>query len=77
MNAKRRKQVAKLTEQFREIYNEIERIRDEEQEAYDNLPESLQDSERGESMYAAIDQLESAMSDSESAISALEEITNQ
>lgn len=47
----------------------LEELRDEEQEAYDNLPEGIQDSERGENMYNAIDNIESA-------ISSIEEITN-
>lgn len=33
---------------------------DEEQEAYDNLPENLQGSERGEAMSEAADNLDSA-----------------
>lgn len=38
---------------------EVEAIRDEEQEALDNMPESLQEGERGEAMNTAIEQLES------------------
>lgn len=50
MNKIRRKEIARaieLMEQAREI---LESVRDEEQEAYDNMPESLQCSERGEAM---------------------------
>jgi len=34
----------------------------DEQDAYDNLPESFQESDRGETMYNAIDNMESALS---------------
>ena len=50
MNKQRRKELARaiaLIEEAREI---LEAVKDEEQEALDNLPESLQQSERGETM---------------------------
>lgn len=50
MNKMRRRQIAnaiKLIEQAAEI---LEQVMDDEQEAFDNLPESLQGSERGEAM---------------------------
>lgn len=50
MNKQRRKEIAKaidLIEQAREI---LENVKDEEQEAFDNMPESIQVSERGEQM---------------------------
>ena len=48
MNNTRRKQIEKLTAQIEEIKETIESLRDEEQDAFDNLPESLQGGERGE-----------------------------
>lgn len=73
MNAKRRNAIEsvinELIERFEEIkaeaIDQLSEIRDEEQEAYDNLPESLQDSERGENMQDCIDALEEFMSDLE------------
>ena len=73
MNAKRRNAIDsvinELIEKFEEIKSEaidqLSEIRDEEQEAYDNLPESLQESERGENMQDCIDALEYFMSDLE------------
>lgn len=44
-----------LLEQARTI---IEAVKDEEQDALDNLPESLQRSERGEAMECYIDAME-------------------
>lgn len=73
MNAKRRNAIDsvinELIEKFEEIKSEaidqLSEIRDTEQEAYDNLPESLQESERGENMQNCIDALEYFMSDLE------------
>ena len=73
MNTKRRNAIDsvinELIEKFEEIkaeaIDQLSEIRDEEQEAYDNLPESLQESERGENMQNCIDALEYFMSDLE------------
>lgn len=73
MNAKRRNTINSiindLIDKFEEIkaeaIDQLSEIRDEEQEAFDNLPEALQDSERGENMQDCIDALESFMSDLE------------
>lgn len=59
MNKLRRKQIAEaidLIEQAREI---LESVKDDEQEAFGNMPESLQSSERGEAMEEYIYTLES------------------
>lgn len=61
MNKIRRKEIARaieLMEQAREI---LEAVRDEEQEAFDNMPESIQTSERGEAMEDYIYTIEEAM----------------
>lgn len=61
------KQLEGLTEKFEElksevedVVTEIEYLRDEEEEAYDNLPEGIQNGERGERMQEVIDSLDSA-----------------
>ena len=61
MNKQRRARIAKVQAAIEVLLEELEEIRDEEQEAYDNFPESLQESERGEAMIAAIDNLDYAM----------------
>jgi len=74
MNADRRKRIEKLTVEVREklagliddIRNEAESIKDEEQEAFDNLPESLQSGEKGDAMQESISRLEDAVSSIES-----------
>ena len=67
MNKARRKQIEAIKNLLTTIQTDLEAIKDDEQEAYDNLPESLQDGEKGEKMTEAIDNLETACS-------ALEEI---
>lgn len=61
MNKARRKEIARaieLMEQAREI---LEAVMEEEQEAFDNLPENLQSSERGEAMEEYISTLEDSI----------------
>lgn len=53
MNQARRKQLA-------EALAIVETIRDEEQDSFQNLPESFQDGERGDLMQETIDDLDEA-----------------
>ena len=50
MNKVRRKELARVVDLLDQARDLLEAIRDEEQEAFDNLPESIQYSERGETM---------------------------
>lgn len=61
MNKSRRSRLDKILEQIDDLLYDINSIRDEEEEAYENLPESIQDSDRGQAMYDAIDNLEEAI----------------
>lgn len=65
MNKARRNRIADVQSQLEELKQEIDAILAEEQEAYDNMPESLQECERGQAMQEAIDALESAVSSCE------------
>lgn len=77
MNAKRRKKIEKLLfTQLEDIKTAIESIRDEEEEAYDNLPESLQDGERGDKMQEAMDNLENAASGIDDVLDYLNDATD-
>ena len=62
MNKERRNKVDVIRSKLDQIKERIGEVLSEEQEAFDNLPESLQDSDRGEAMQNAIDALESAES---------------
>ena len=51
MNKDRRNALYKIVNALDEKSKELEKIRDAEQDCYDNLPEGLVDSERGEAKY--------------------------
>ena len=74
MNAERRKMIAKAVTMLDEARGLIEAARDEEQDFYDNMPESFQSGEKGDKATEAISYLEDAMGNAESAISDLENI---
>lgn len=73
MNKTRRKSIQQIIDTLTDLKENVDLIREEEQEAYDNLPESLQESDRGEAMSQAVYQMEDAMEDIDLAIDALEE----
>ena len=77
MNKDRRKRLEGIYEKLMEIYEELDAIVDEEQEAYDNMSESLQDSEKGERMYEGIDSLCSVRCDVNNAATTIEEVIVQ
>ena len=68
MNAARRKEIDALIEQMNKLIAQANLIYEAEQEAFDNLPESFQLSERGEVMESAIDNLDSAITACEEAL---------
>ena len=74
MNKDRRKtlerlvaEVSNLQGKLADIRMEIESARDEEQEYYDNMPESFQSGEKGDAVQAAVEALEEALSACEEA----------
>lgn len=73
MNKQRRASIEKLREQLSGIQTDLDDLLEEERESFDNLPESLQESDRGQAMQAAIDSMESALSSIEEADGSLEE----
>jgi hypothetical protein len=73
MNKWLRNDLMKISEQVEELSSDIERIRDGEEEKLDNLPESLQDSNKAEAFQEVIDFLDDALA---SMTEACEAITN-
>ena len=71
MNMQRRKRIEKVGKNLEEHLEEITAIQEEEQDAFDNLTESIQDSWRGQVMENAVDCLESVVSNIEEAIECL------
>ena len=72
MNNTRRKLLQSIINKLNDCSLELESIKDEEQEAFDNFPEGLQVSERGEAMENAISEMESAISSIEDANTSIE-----
>jgi formiminotetrahydrofolate cyclodeaminase len=73
MNNSRRKEIDKIISDLEEIRSRIETVKDEEQDAFDNMPESLQEGERGEKMQQALDNLDTADGAFDDLMSALED----
>ena len=67
MNAERRKEIEKAVALMNEAQSILESCRDDEQDYHDNMPESLQNGEKGETAQAAIDGLENAIGQIEEA----------
>ena len=76
MNKARRRTLNDAISRLQEVEGILEVTKDEEQEAFDNLNESLQDSERGDTMSAAISAMESAITSVQEAIAELENAVN-
>lgn len=61
MNDKRRARLLDIELRLDALRTELEAVNEEEQEAFDNMPESLREGERGEKAQEALDALDSAM----------------
>ena len=73
MNKNRRKAIAEVRDILESGTSNLEVIRGEEQESFDNLPEGIQESERGEKMSECIEYLEEAIETLGEAIDNLDE----
>lgn len=62
MNKVRRKQVKEASELISKALEILEEVFDGEQEAYDNLPDNIRESEKGEQMSDGIDAIEDVIS---------------
>jgi len=77
MNQARRNIINNQISALQDAENHLVDVREEEQEAFDNMPESLQGGERGEAMQEAINQLDEAMECIRNACDALSEALSQ
>lgn len=77
MNNARRKRIQDVINELCKQQTRLEDIRDEEQEAFDNLPEGLQCSERGEAMEEAISELDDVITTLEGLAEDLENIIGE
>lgn len=76
MNMTRRNEIKSIAEELGALKERIEAVAQDEQDAYDNLPEGIQDSERGQNMEQAISDLEDAASNIEEAVDSLQDIAS-
>jgi prefoldin subunit 5 len=73
VNEDRRKKIDELISTLEQLKADIETVRDEEQEYFDNMPESFQSGSKGDAVTAAIDALETALSSCEEVSTGLED----
>lgn len=73
MNKERRSRIEELVTELEDIQSRIDDLFNEEEEAFEALPESFQDGERGELMQEAMDNLSSARDSAEESVSMLQE----
>ena len=74
MNKQRRKWLEDVISKIEEAQSEIQSMAEEERESFDNMPEGLQEGERGQLISENADDLESVDSDFESWLDTLREI---
>lgn len=60
---------------IQQAYDTLTEVREQESAAYDNLPESIQEGDRGDEMQEAIDTLDEAIDSLDDVISNLEDIS--
>lgn len=63
MNKQQRKKLSDMLDEIAGYVSTLEEMAEEEQEKYDNMPEGLQDSERGQAIQEAADNLQQAADD--------------
>ncbi|QXV73539.1 hypothetical protein [Rhizobium phage RHph_X2_30] len=75
MNKERRKAIEVLAGKLDELKGDIDTLLQEENDYFDNMPESFQNGEKGERAQAAIDALQEAYDSCEAAFEALNTAT--
>lgn len=74
MNKQRRQKIRDVRKEIENCKENLQKILDEEQDYFDNMPENLQGSVRGFNSEDAIDAMESCIEDLENIIEELTEI---
>ncbi len=60
MNKQRRKEIEAIATRIKEVKSDLETLADEESDGFENMPESLQDGDRGQAIQEAMENLEYA-----------------
>ncbi len=74
MNKQRRKQLGEAYDLVSRAIDILNSVKDDEQEAHDNLPESIQYGEKGEEMEGYIEMMDESIGYLEDANSVIEQI---
>ena len=74
MNKQRRQKIRDVKKEIENCKENLQKILDEEQDYFDNIPENLQGSMRGSDSEDAIDTMENCIEDLENIIKELTEI---
>lgn len=77
MNKDRRNRLSGVIDTISDAMADLEEIKDEEQDALDALPESLQYSSKGETMQEYIDEMESVLDDMGNLQDSIQEIIDR
>ena len=76
MNIKQRKLISEVEVMLEKAKSMIEMILETEEETYDNMPEGLQNGERGEKISDAITNLQASIESCDDALNTLSEAAN-
>ena len=76
MNAERRKRLTDAIAYINKAVQIIEDVRDDEQDSFDNLPESIQSGDRGMLMEECIQGMDEVLEGLDSCISDIEDVKN-
>lgn len=71
MNNTRRKELTEIVSKLSDLKDQLDLLQTEEQDYFDNMPESLQESEKGYSAAAAADNLSEAVQNIEDSMDAI------
>lgn len=77
MNKQRRQEIEAIIKHLDDIKDRIETVKDDERESFENMPEPLQQSERGEQIDEAANALEQAYDEMDGIIDYLNEAMGQ
>ena len=76
MNNLRRRKIDRISEQLQALKDQLEEILQEEQAAFDNIPEAFQETDRYTEAEEKLDYLDTAFGGLEDVIDSLTEATN-
>ena len=76
MNNPRRRKIDKISAQLQDLKDQLEELLQEEQEAFDNIPEAFQDTDRYMEAEEKLDYLDTAFGGLQEVIDNLTEATN-